>query len=533
MNRSSYDEFVSSLTKSSDNIDNKLSMENDMSTSTMNKKRKIHEADSVVDDNKFGYVEVKKLEHCTRTLQKNIRLLIDDAPDSSKVEQLLDSNVLDENVIFDLENNQLVKLATQLKTKYVNGELGIFDAIINNNIAGKEEEFSGGLDSGNIKGHSDTNYQTISAPVEHLPVDEAGVPILPVINDAKLYNRVFVHKSIINNKSYLHKAELMASHNERLEFLGDSVLNNLVTVIIFDRFPEASEGELSKIRSLLVNNVTLAEFSILYGFDKKLRSNINEQILKDSTQKIYADIFEAYIGALAIDRNYDYAGIQQWLEELMGSRLDKHAKQISSTEEINKDAKSELYSLIGTAAFHPQYVVVQLGDGSSKPFIIKCTMGDDTLGIGIAPSNKDAGLRAAMEALKNKRLLEKYSQIRFNMDRSQSVISNRPVKTTEPSLSKTRSTNGSDLSMFPIIAEMSGDLDNKAKNELYSILGKNVGAIPDYESSEMPSKKFKVELKVKGVHIATAIDSTKKRASTRAAMAVMNSKSAIEALCGL
>lgn len=541
MNGSNYEEFVNSLNRSNTTDEYNSAIESETVTPARNahlgsKKRKIDEIDKgTSDNNNFGYVEVKKLEHCTRTLQKNIRLLINEAPDSTEVERLLTSKTLDQNTIFDLENNELIKLAAQLKTKYNNGRLRLFDSIINNNasvIEGVDDE-ENEISSGSEKS-MDTERHTRKTSKEP-ESKESNVPDLPVINDIKLCNRVFIHKSIINNKSYLHKSELMASHNERLEFLGDSVLNNLVTVIIFDKFPEASEGELSKIRSLLVNNVTLAEFSILYGFDKKLRSNINDQILKDSTQKIYADIFEAYIGALAIERKFDYTEIQQWLTTLMDSRLNKHARQISSTEEINKDAKSELYSLIGTAAFHPQYEVVKTGDGSSNPFVIRCTMGDDVLGVGTAPSNKDAGLRAAMEALKNKRLLEKYSQVRFNMDRNQSVISNKTNKSTSlsESTSKSSETQKFDTTIFPLIADVSTDVDNKAKNELYSILGKNMGTIPIYEIYEMSSKQFRAELKVKGIHVATAVDATKKRACSRAAMTIINNKEAIDALCSL
>lgn len=542
MNGSDYEEFVNSLNRSGKSDEYNSSIENETVTANnhhflSSKKRKIEELDEGKSSNDiFGYVEIKKLEHCTRTLQKNIKLIINEAPDLAEVKRLLTSEKLDQNTIFDLENNELIQLAAQLKTKYKSGSLKVFDSIINNNANTiKEDEYSE-VDEESSWTKKSKSAESIERKPSKVPkAKESDVPELPVINDVKLYNRVFIHKSIINNKSYLHKSELMASHNERLEFLGDSVLNNLVTVIIFNKFPEATEGELSKIRSLLVNNVTLAEFSIIYGFDKKLRSNINEQILKDSTQKIYADIFEAYIGALAIERKFDYTEIQQWLTALMENKLSKHARQISSTEEINKDAKSELYSLIGTAAFHPQYEVIKTGDGSSNPFVIKCTMGNDVLGIGTAPSNKDAGLRAAMEALKNKRLLEKYSQIRFNMDRNQSVISNKGTKNA-PLLalrSQSNEIHKYDTNIFPLIADAATDVDSKAKNELYSILGKNMGVTPIYETHEMASKQFRAELKVKGVHIATAVDATKKKACSKAAMAIINNKEALDALSSL
>lgn len=534
MGGSDYEEFAESLNANAGTNDyqdssagntRKLSKE----SHSERKKRKIEESDQTSSkSHEFGYTEIKKLEHCARTLQKNIRLLINEAPDLAEVSHLKTSNALDQNTKFDLENNELVRLSSRLRTKYDRGHLKIFDSIMNNTVSVED----GSIHDEGVKtktGRTVTKVKELNSPPEKSQNGE-DIPELPLIKDSVLYNRVFVHKSIINNKSYLHKSELMASHNERLEFLGDSILNNLVTVIIFDKFPEASEGELSKIRSLLVNNVTLAEFSIQYQFDKKLRSNINDQVLKDSTQKIYADIFEAYIGALAIERGYDYSEIQQWLSKLIRSRIEKYERQLNSLEEINKDAKSELYSLIGTAAFHPQYKVVKSGDGSSNPFVIRCTMGDDILGVGTAASNKDAGLRAAMEALKNKPFLEKYSQIRFNTDRNQSVIRSLTTGDTETS---DKPLIKFDKSIFPLESETTEDVDSKAKNELYSLLGKTSGTIPVYETFEIPGKKFRAELKVKDVLVAKAIDISKKRATSRAAMTIMNNKQAIDSLCNL
>lgn len=507
----------------------------------------------------FGYVEVKKFEHCARILQKNIRLIVNEAPDNRRIKDLLASKNLDETTMLALNSNKLVRLVAQLKTKYNRSKLKIFDDILNNNVEAKDDKEFEAEDSDDMKNPSvwpethremvhdqQDGKQEIKESVKEDSMDSRdfaldGMPRLPEIKDPELHGRVFVHKSIINNKSYLHKAELIASHNERLEFLGDSVLNNLVTFIIFNKFPEASEGELSKIRSLLVNNVTLAEFSIMYGFDRRLRSNINDLTLKDTTQKIYADVFEAYVGALAIERGSNNAEILEWLAKLMDSRIKKYDRQIRSIEEINKDAKSELYSLIGSASFHPQYEVIQIGDGASSPFIIHCKMGDDILGVGSAPGNKEAGLRAAMQALKNKELLEKYSQIRYNTDRSISTISHKQLRDSESIKVRPQDDNNVasetssklDSTIFPLAGDMSEDVDMKAKNMLYSILGKRSGIIPMYDISSISANKFDVKLIVKDMVVAKATDVSKKRAAARAAMAVMKDKDIIDYLCSL
>nr|7DEY_A Chain A, RNase III [Scheffersomyces stipitis CBS 6054]7DEY_B Chain B, RNase III [Scheffersomyces stipitis CBS 6054]7DEY_C Chain C, RNase III [Scheffersomyces stipitis CBS 6054]7DEY_D Chain D, RNase III [Scheffersomyces stipitis CBS 6054] len=229
-------------------------------------------------------------------------------------------------------------------------------------------------------------------------------PPLPFIKDQTLYERVFVHKSVVNGKTYLDQNDLINSHNERLEFLGDSVLNNLVTLIIYDKFPSASEGKLTKMRSQLIDNHTLTQFSFEYGFDKRLKTKTDEEILKTGDQKVYADIFEAYIGALSVERGLDLREIKDWLEKLYAPKLEAFKVNFLQ-ESVNKEAKSELYSIVGTASSHPLYVVVEEGNGSHD-FVVECRMGNDVLGRAKAPSQKEAGLRAAMDALKNRQLLE-------------------------------------------------------------------------------------------------------------------------------
>lgn len=490
----------------------------------------------------MGYVEVNKLEHCIRSLQKNLKYLVEEAPDTRELEKICKSRATDPSTKADLKDNKLARLAAQLKYAYRHHKLRIFDSILNNDsefqIIQEDEEIPRSSSDEEDSDHGE-DLRDIKVPCAE---DTHDIPVIPQIKDSKLFSRVFIHKSVINNKSYLNKAELMASHNERLEFYGDSVLNNIVTSIIFFRFPEASEGELSKIRSQLVNNITLAEYSFLYGFDKRLRSNIKELRHSDGTnssQKIYADLFESYVGALALERDLDLSDIRVWLAALMLPRLDEIAKQISDLEEVNKDAKTQLYSLIGTAAFHPQYEVIQVGDGASIPFITSCRMGDDVLGIGTAPGNKEAGLRAAMNALKNKDLIEKYGRLRSQMDKSVSVISNRAsnngMKREADTVIDNRDKTSESVKpkIFPLRADDLEERDVDAKGKLYSLLGKKEGLLPQYKINELLQKVYEANLILKDTVIATATDSSKKKATTKAAFALLNNKEALEAISSL
>lgn len=114
---------------------------------------------------------------------------------------------------------------------------------------------------------------------------------------------------------------MINAHNERLEFLGDSILNSVMTLIIYNKFPDYSEGQLSTLRMNLVSNEQIKQWSIMYNFHEKLKTNFD---LKDENSnfqngklKLYADVFEAYIGGLMEDdpRN-NLPKIRKWLRKL-------------------------------------------------------------------------------------------------------------------------------------------------------------------------------------------------------------------------
>lgn len=529
---------------------------------------------------KFGFVDIKKLEHSSRMLQKNIKLIIDEAPNVKQINDLIKSQALDSLTMDNLQNNKLVHLASQLKTLYELNNLKVFDLILDNTINPKdtgeihnlerdnefvsdqeslndtkpgdnpeedhevvyktsndshdEYEFLQAIDQNTIKA---TEPEIVKRDNEEeiLETVNENYPDLPLIKDPHLYSRVFIHKSTINNKSYLYQSELITSHNERLEFLGDSVLNNVATIILYNRYPTAPEGELSKMRSMLVNNVTLAEFSINYGFDKKLKSNINDVILRQGKQKIFADLFEAYVGALAMENDLEFGIIKDWLFKLFLNRLNQFDHDIQETEEVNKDAKLELYSLVGTAAFHPTYKVLKTGDGASKPFKVDCVMGDEILGTGIAPGLKEAGLRAAMVALRNKPLLEKYIQLRLNTDRNQSTVSHK--NPTEPTHFLAGSNNNTfslplegTNSKLPLVANDDISFDSDARNRLYAILSKNFSIFPEYNCQELDNKLFSAELKVNNIPLAFATDISKKKAMAKAAKLVLDNPNVLASL---
>src|SRR5210317_1149826 len=121
--------------------------------------------------------------------------------------------------------------------------------------------------------------------------------------DKTLLKKAFTHRSYLNE----NRGEDI-EHNERLEFLGDAVLELVVTRFLFDKYPEKPEGDLTALRSALVNTITLSKAATSVGMNDFLLLSKGEA--KDTgraRQYILADTFEAFIGALYIDQGYDAA----------------------------------------------------------------------------------------------------------------------------------------------------------------------------------------------------------------------------------
>ncbi|ODV91140.1 hypothetical protein CANCADRAFT_17112, partial [Tortispora caseinolytica NRRL Y-17796] len=141
-------------------------------------------------------------------------------------------------------------------------------------------------------------------------------PPLPLIYDKKVKERVFVHKSYGNEKN--------VDDNERLEFLGDSYLNHIVTNLLYDSMQNAREGELTILRSRLVSNETGKKLSDLYELHKKVK--VGNSLHADVKSKIFADLFEAYIGGIVQDCKYSkrdpYPILYAWLGPLFQPLID-------------------------------------------------------------------------------------------------------------------------------------------------------------------------------------------------------------------
>ncbi|WP_185266372.1 ribonuclease III [Halopseudomonas xiamenensis] len=185
-------------------------------------------------------------------------------------------------------------------------------------------------------------------------------------------------------------------NNERLEFLGDSILNFVAAEALFERFPQAREGQLSRLRARLVKGVTLAELAKGFDLGEYLRLGSGE--LKSGgfrRESILADTTEAIIGAIYLD-----SGMQAARERIL-LWLASHIESLTLVDN-NKDPKTRLQEYLqGQHSELPQYEVIdESGEAHCRVFRVECRvalMTGQTFGVG--SSRRLAEQEAARQAL--------------------------------------------------------------------------------------------------------------------------------------
>jgi ribonuclease-3 len=210
----------------------------------------------------------------------------------------------------------------------------------------------------------------------------------------------FIHKEIllsaITHRSYLNEhREATWEHNERLEFLGDAVLELVVTDYLFTKYPEKPEGELTAVRAALVNTNSLAEAAEQLGVNRFLLMSKGEA--KDegrARQYILANAFESCIGAIYIDQGYDVA------KGFIASRLFAKTDDIVS-KRLWQDAKSRFQELAQEyASVTPTYETLsQEGPDHDRVFTVGIFLRSEKVAEGKGRSKQEAEQQAAERAL--------------------------------------------------------------------------------------------------------------------------------------
>ncbi len=211
--------------------------------------------------------------------------------------------------------------------------------------------------------------------------------------DKSLLQTAFTHRSYINEN---RRASF--EHNERLEFLGDAVLELIATGFLYNKYPDKNEGDMTSYRSALVNAVTLSEIASKLNMNEFLLLSRGET--KDvgrARQYILANTMEAFIGALFLDQGY--AGAEAFIKKHILSLIDDIVAKKSWL-----DAKSFFQEKAQEEeGITPSYTVLKEdGPDHDKHFTVAVEIGRERVATGEGKSKQEAEQDAAREGLKAK-----------------------------------------------------------------------------------------------------------------------------------
>ncbi len=214
---------------------------------------------------------------------------------------------------------------------------------------------------------------------------------LPQIQNKKLLELAFTHRS------YLNESKEPIESNERLEFLGDSILSFVVSEHLYANYPDFNEGILTNLRSLLVNTKSLALAAKNLDFGSLLRLSKGEEESKGrENDSLLANSFEAFIGALYLDQGIEPVKlfIANTLFPLIQDYVEKKAF---------KDPKSLLQEYVQARKQNsPVYKVIhEEGPPHAKTFTIGAFVQDNKIGEGVGKSKQEAEEQAAKQALES------------------------------------------------------------------------------------------------------------------------------------
>lgn len=183
-------------------------------------------------------------------------------------------------------------------------------------------------------------------------------------------------------------------HNERLEFLGDSILGQAVTVMLYRRFPDLDEGDLAKRRASLVSTLALAEIARGIGLGAFIRLGRGEELTGGADKaSILADTLEAVIGAA-------FLGVGQGEARDLVLRLVDTLMDAPDRFGIQMDPKTVLQELAQAGGLGAiDYRVSGSGPDHARVFVAEVSVGGEVSGIGEGPSKKVAESAAAMQAV--------------------------------------------------------------------------------------------------------------------------------------
>ena len=240
----------------------------------------------------------------------------------------------------------------------------------------------------------------------HSASDSSAHPLSDLYSkiDVKRFESALQHRirskdlflQAVLHRSYLQLAETPEIRsNERLEFLGDSILNMVVAERLYSLYPDAEEGDLTIMRARLVNRKALVQYAkIIHLRDFLLLSNSASQTAEKGADTILADAYEAVIGAVYLDGGLDDA--KRFVDRQLTSALKDGT--IRESDENYKSALLEYAQANGMSL--PHYMIMkEEGPDHYRTFTVEVSIGDGRSGVGIGKNKKEAEQAAAHHAL--------------------------------------------------------------------------------------------------------------------------------------
>jgi ribonuclease-3 len=210
--------------------------------------------------------------------------------------------------------------------------------------------------------------------------------------DDGLLTRAFVHRSFIHE--HPERSGIRES-NERLEFLGDAVLNFLTASWLYERYPERTEGELTHLRAALVKTKTLAGFSRELDLSRHIKISRGEDTpIARNRSALLADVFEALLGAIFLDQGLDA------VRAFVSPFLERHIEAVlNGTVEIDYRTRlqEQAQSIFN---YTPTYrMVAVVGPDHEREFTMEVLINEERYGVGVGLSKQSAAQAAAKAAL--------------------------------------------------------------------------------------------------------------------------------------
>ena len=211
-----------------------------------------------------------------------------------------------------------------------------------------------------------------------------------VFHDVNLLEQAFTHSSYVNEHRYLK-----LSDNERLEFLGDAVLELLVSRYLYRSFPDLPEGKLTKMRAAIVREDSLSKFAKECHFDQYIQLGKGEENSGGRERPaLLCDVFEAFLGALYLDQQLEV--VKDFVAKVIFPKIDAGA---FSHEMDHKTRLQEVLQRQGDVSIEYR-LIKEEGPAHDRVFYIEVYLNDEMIGTGQGKSKKLAEQDAAEKALK-------------------------------------------------------------------------------------------------------------------------------------